>query len=87
MLVNSVSERVGVEIPAHYNSDTGEYELEYELPCEFDPDGKRWLFEQTITWEQVWERWRGRGPMNERYTEMIQGRGTDLFGGGNGKLR
>jgi ring-1,2-phenylacetyl-CoA epoxidase subunit PaaA len=76
---------VGVEIPAHYNADTGEYDLEYELPCEFDPDQKRWLFEETITWEQVWERWRGRGPMNERYTEMIQGRGTDLFGGGNGR--
>jgi ring-1,2-phenylacetyl-CoA epoxidase subunit PaaA len=78
---------VGVEIPAHYNADTGEYDLEYELPCEFDPVEKRWLFEDTITWEQVWERWRGRGPMNERYTEMIQGRGTDLFGGGNGRPR
>lgn len=78
---------VGVEIPAHYNAGTGEYDLEYELPCEFDPDEKRWLFEETITWEQVWERWRGRGPMNERYTEMIQGRGTDLFGGGNGRPR
>jgi ring-1,2-phenylacetyl-CoA epoxidase subunit PaaA len=78
---------VGVEIPAHYNGDTDEYDLEYELPCEFDPAEKRWLFEETITWEQVWERWRGRGPMNERYTEMIQGRGTDLFGGGNGNGR
>ncbi len=78
---------VGVEIPAHYNDDTGQYDLEYELPCEFDPEEKRWLFEETITWEQVWERWRGRGPMNERYTEMIQGRGTDLFGGGNGRPR
>lgn len=78
---------VGVEIPAHYNADTGEYDLEYELPCEFDPEEKRWLFEETITWEQVWERWRGRGPMNERYTEMIQGRGTDLFGSSNGDGR
>ncbi len=78
---------VGVEIPAHYNAGTGEYDLEYELPCEFDPEQKRWLFEERITWEQVWERWRGRGPMNERYTEMIQGRGTDLFGGGNGTPR
>jgi ring-1,2-phenylacetyl-CoA epoxidase subunit PaaA len=78
---------VGVEIPAHYNTDTGEYDLEYELPCEFDPEKKRWLFEETITWEQVWERWRGRGPMNERYTEMIQGRGTDLFGSSNGDGR
>jgi ring-1,2-phenylacetyl-CoA epoxidase subunit PaaA len=75
---------VGVEVPAHYNRDTSEFDLEYDLPCEFDPSEKRWLFEESITWEQVWERWRARGPMNERYTEMIQGRGTDLFGGGNG---
>ncbi|MGH7551052.1 MAG: Phenylacetic acid catabolic protein [Gemmatimonadota bacterium] len=76
-----LSEEIGIDIPAHYNADTGEYDLEYELPCEFDPDEKRWLFDDTITWEQVWDRWRGRGPMNERYVEMIQGRGSDLFGG------
>ncbi|MGH7570597.1 MAG: Phenylacetic acid catabolic protein [Gemmatimonadota bacterium] len=87
-----LSEEIGIDIPAHYNAGTGEYDLEYELPCEFDPDAKRWLFEETITWEQVWDRWRGRGPMNQRYVEMIQGRGSDLFGGngvraGNGAGR
>ena len=75
-------EEVGVRIPAHHDAGTGTYELEYELPCQFDPQAKRWLFDESITWEAVWERWRARGPMNERYTEMIQGRGTDLFGGG-----
>ncbi|CAN5335336.1 1,2-phenylacetyl-CoA epoxidase subunit A [soil metagenome] len=80
-------DEVGVEIPAHYDAGAGTYEVEYELPCQFDPDEKRWLFEEPITWDEVWERWRTRGPMNQRYTEMIQGRGTDIFGGafrGNG---
>ncbi|HET6360846.1 MAG TPA: Phenylacetic acid catabolic protein, partial [Gemmatimonadota bacterium] len=70
---------VGVTIPAHLDESSGQYVLEYELPCEFDPDAKRWLFDQPITWDQVWDRWRARGPMNERYTEMIQGRGNSLF--------
>jgi ring-1,2-phenylacetyl-CoA epoxidase subunit PaaA len=70
---------VGVSVPAHLDEESGEWVLEYDLPCEFDPEAKRWLFDQPITWEQVWERWRARGPMNERYTEMIQGRSSSLF--------
>ena len=84
---------IGIRVPAHLNPETQQYDLEYELPCEFDPDAKRWLFDQPITWEQVFERWKNRGPMNREYAEMIQGRGSDLFGarlwsegelGGNG---
>ncbi|MGH7564303.1 MAG: Phenylacetic acid catabolic protein [Gemmatimonadota bacterium] len=74
-------QEIGIGIPAHHNAATGEYDLEYELPCEFDPGEKLWLFDETISWERVWERWRGRGPMNQRYVEMIQGRGSNLFGG------
>ena len=70
---------VGVEIPAHYNNETGQFDLEYELPCQFDPEAKRWLFDETISWDEVWERWRARGPMNETYVEMIQGRGDRSF--------
>ncbi|HUP19013.1 MAG TPA: Phenylacetic acid catabolic protein [Gemmatimonadota bacterium] len=71
---------VGVDVPAHYDEATGTFEVEYELPCQFDPDAKRWLFDEPITWDEVWERWRARGPMNERYVEMIQGRGDTAFG-------
>jgi ring-1,2-phenylacetyl-CoA epoxidase subunit PaaA len=70
---------VGVEIPAHYNHETGQFDLEYELPCQFDPEAKRWLFDETISWDDVWDRWRARGPMNETYVEMIQGRGDRSF--------
>lgn len=79
-------DEVGVEVPAHLDEESGEWVLEYELPCQFDPDAKRWLFDEPISWDAVWDRWRARGPMNERYTEMIQGRGDTLFGarGGNG---
>ena len=35
-------------------------ELEYELPCQFDPKTKQWLFDETITWDEVSEG--GLGP-------------------------
>jgi ring-1,2-phenylacetyl-CoA epoxidase subunit PaaA len=73
-------EEIGIRVPAHLEAETGRYVLDYELPCEFDPGEKRWLFDQPITWERVFERWKKRGPMNTRYTEMIQGRADDLFG-------
>lgn len=85
-------DEVGVEVPAHFDEEADAYVLEYEFPCAFDPDEKRWLFDQPISWDEVWERWRARGPMNERYVEMIQGRGSTAFGfaprgNGNGSER
>ncbi|MDX1660206.1 MAG: Phenylacetic acid catabolic protein [Gemmatimonadota bacterium] len=73
-------DEVGVEVPAHFDEEADEYVLEYEFPCQFDPDEKRWLFDEPISWDEVWERWRARGPMNERYVGMIQGRGDTAFG-------
>ena len=32
-----------------------------------------WFFEDgAITWDEVWERWKARGPMNQRYVESIR---------------
>jgi ring-1,2-phenylacetyl-CoA epoxidase subunit PaaA len=73
-------EEIGIRVPAHLDAVSGQYLVEYPLPCEFDPDRKRWLFDQPITWEQVFDRWKRRGPMNGLYSEMIQGRRDDLFG-------
>ncbi len=74
-------ENIGIRVPAHYDDDRGEYVIDYEFPVEYDPDEKRWLFDQPITWDKVFERWKRRGPMNERYVEMIQGNADSLFGG------
>ncbi|MFQ5689129.1 MAG: Phenylacetic acid catabolic protein [Gemmatimonadota bacterium] len=65
-------EEIGLKVPAHVNPETEEVELEYELPCQYDPDERRWLFGETITWEQVFERWKARGPMNEPYVESVR---------------
>ena len=72
---------VDISIPAHYDAATEKYVMEYEFPIQYDEEEKRWLFDEPITWDQVFERWRGRGHYNERYVEMIQGKPNDIFGG------
>ena len=75
-------ESIGIEVPAHYDEQKQEYVLDYPFPCQYDPDEKRWLFEEgEITWDEVFQRWKARGPMNQRYVEMVQGETDSLFGG------
>jgi ring-1,2-phenylacetyl-CoA epoxidase subunit PaaA len=74
-------ESIGIRVPAHYSADAGAYVLDYPFPCEYDPDAKRWLFSHPVSWDDVFERWKRRGPMNERYISMIQGQADGLFGG------
>jgi ring-1,2-phenylacetyl-CoA epoxidase subunit PaaA len=66
-------EGIGISVPAHADGSTGEYVLEYPFPCEYDEGKKQWLFDEgEIGWEQVFERWKGRGPKNREYVEAIQ---------------
>ena len=65
-------EEIGIDVPAHYNEETDEYELEYDLPVAFVEDEKDWRFDEHISWDDVIDRWRARGPANEKYVNMIQ---------------
>jgi ring-1,2-phenylacetyl-CoA epoxidase subunit PaaA len=66
-------ESIGINVPAHYDSQRGEYLIDCPFPQQFDEDEKRWLTEEgEITWDEVLERWRGRGPANEEFVETIQ---------------
>lgn len=68
-----LSEELGLDVPAHWDAEREEYVLDYPFPCEYDAGEKRWLFDEgEITWDQVFERWKGRGPMNEIYVESVQ---------------
>lgn len=64
---------IGIAVPAHFDAELNEYVIDYPFPCQYDPEAKHWLFDEPLTWDQVFERWKARGPMNERYIEMIQG--------------
>ena len=74
-------EEISIEVPAHYDAGTDKYVKEYEFPVQYNEREKRWLFDEPITWDQVFERWRKRGPYNEQYVEMIQGERDGIFGG------
>jgi ring-1,2-phenylacetyl-CoA epoxidase subunit PaaA len=66
-------ESLALSVPAHHDSERGEYVLDYAFPCEYDPSAKRWLMaDGEIGWDRVFERWKRRGPMNERYVEEVQ---------------
>ena len=65
-------EDIGIDVPAHYDEQNGRYELEYDLPVAFDAENKEWLLDEQISWDDVIDRWRSRGPANEKYVEMLQ---------------
>jgi ring-1,2-phenylacetyl-CoA epoxidase subunit PaaA len=66
-------EQLGLEAPAHWDEEKDEYVLDFPFPCRYDDEAKRWQFDEgEISWEQVFERWKARGPMNQRYVESIQ---------------
>ncbi|MCE2397735.1 MAG: phenylacetate-CoA oxygenase subunit PaaI [Gemmatimonadetes bacterium] len=66
-------EGLGIEVPAHWCAESEEYVLDYPFPCEYDPEAKRWLFDEgEIGWDAVFARWKGRGPMNQRYVESVR---------------
>jgi ring-1,2-phenylacetyl-CoA epoxidase subunit PaaA len=64
---------IGIDVPAHYDSAADKYVVDCPFPAQFDEHEKRWLLEEgEITWDDVQERWRRRGPANEELVEMIQ---------------
>lgn len=66
-------DELGLDAPAHLDEARDEYVLDYPFPCQYDPDEKRWLMDEgEISWDDVFERWKGRGPMNEIYVESVQ---------------
>lgn len=66
-------EGLGLNVPAHYDESTKQYVLDYPFPCQYDAVEKHWFFEDgEISWDTVFERWKARGPMNQRYVESIR---------------
>ena len=66
-------ESLGLDVPAHYDEEKKEFILDYPFPCEYDAEAKHWDFTGgEISWDQVFARWKARGPMNEWYVESIR---------------
>ncbi len=66
-------EQLGLKAPAHWDEEKQEYVLDFPFPCRYDAAAKHWLFDEgEISWDEVFVRWKERGPMNEIYVESIQ---------------
>jgi ring-1,2-phenylacetyl-CoA epoxidase subunit PaaA len=70
---------IGIDHPAHYDEDADEYVIDYEFPVAFDEEDKEWLFDEPISWDDVIDRWRARGPANEKYVNLIQSGKVDVM--------
>ena len=71
-------EDIGIDVPAHYDEDSDEYVLEYDFPVAYDEEEKNWRFDEPISWSDTIDRWRSRGPANERYVELLQSGKMDV---------
>jgi ring-1,2-phenylacetyl-CoA epoxidase subunit PaaA len=65
-------EELNIEIPAHWDENQGRAVLDYEFPVDFDEEQKVWLFDEPVSWEQAFDRWKRRGPANEEYVESVR---------------
>lgn len=66
-------EELELDAPAHWDDEKEAYVLDYPFPCQYDETQKRWAFDEgEISWDDVFTRWKGRGPMNEIYVESVQ---------------
>jgi ring-1,2-phenylacetyl-CoA epoxidase subunit PaaA len=66
-------ESVGLEVPAHHDPESERYVIDCPFPAEFDERDKAWrLDDGPVSWEQVQQRWKRRGPMNHDYVSRLQ---------------
>jgi len=67
-------ESLDLDVPAHWSEASQSYELDYPFPCHYDAEAKHWDVDAgDISWDEVFARWKARGPMNEWYVESIRG--------------
>jgi ring-1,2-phenylacetyl-CoA epoxidase subunit PaaA len=75
-----------LDVPAHYDSKSGKYVVDFPFPARFMAEEKRWLFDEgQISWDEVMVRWKGRGPMNQQFVSNIQRGYDELYGNGKPK--
>jgi ring-1,2-phenylacetyl-CoA epoxidase subunit PaaA len=66
-------EEVGLRVPAHFDAALNSFVIDVPFPATFDAPNKRWVLEDgPIGWDQVIQRWKARGPMNQQYVASLQ---------------
>jgi ring-1,2-phenylacetyl-CoA epoxidase subunit PaaA len=66
-------EEVGIRVPSHYDEESDSYLIDCPFPARFDPEKREWdLSVGPVSWDEVLERWKGRGEMNRVYVTTMQ---------------
>jgi ring-1,2-phenylacetyl-CoA epoxidase subunit PaaA len=66
-------DEVGLRVPAHWDEEQQRYVIDCPFPARFDAEKKQWLLDDgPISWDEVMERWKARGPMNVDYVNRLQ---------------
>jgi ring-1,2-phenylacetyl-CoA epoxidase subunit PaaA len=66
-------EEHGYEVPAHHDEETDTFVIDCAFPMAFDAETKTWDHARgQISWDEVMERWRARGPNNVEFVKSIQ---------------
>ena len=74
-------ERLGYQVPAHFDTATSQYVVDCPFPLDFDESAKRWRMEDgAVGWDRVLERWKRRGPGVEFCIEQVRAGYRELRG-------
>jgi ring-1,2-phenylacetyl-CoA epoxidase subunit PaaA len=66
-------DEVGLRVPAHWDEEQQRYVIDCPFPARFDAEKKQWLLDEgPISWDEVMQRWKARGPMNVDYVNRLQ---------------
>jgi ring-1,2-phenylacetyl-CoA epoxidase subunit PaaA len=66
-------QELGFAVPAHFDDAGKRWVIDCAFPAAFDEGKKRWLLEDgAISWDDVMQRWKRRGPKNEAFVEHVQ---------------
>jgi ring-1,2-phenylacetyl-CoA epoxidase subunit PaaA len=66
-------DEVGLRVPAHWDEEQQRYVIDCPFPARFDAERKQWLLDDgPISWDEVMQRWKARGPMNVDYVNRLQ---------------
>jgi ring-1,2-phenylacetyl-CoA epoxidase subunit PaaA len=65
-------ESIGLQVPAHYDEESGKYVLDVPFPCKYDEENKTWLYDQPDTWENMIKRFKRRGPQIYEFVKKLQ---------------
>ena len=71
---------LNLNVPAHFDEEQKKYVIDCAFPAFFDAKEKHWFLDDTsCTWADVLKRWKARGPMNEKYVDMLQRGKKDMM--------